>query len=175
MDESKEAQTELAYSKLITNLDELTKFYRQLLDLLRKEQEALVSADRKMIEHCQSTKEALLIKLRALDTARERYAKELGWLAGTENPQPRLLELATHFSGEKGERLRRSHTALDMVIKRAIEVNKENESYANSAIKTLNGALNEIKETVSGSKTYEKKGKIAYGPDKAGNFVSKEA
>jgi hypothetical protein len=32
-----------------------------------------------------------------------------------------------------------------------------------------------VKETVSGKKTYERQGKMTTGPDKSGNFVSKEA
>jgi hypothetical protein len=39
----------------------------------------------------------------------------------------------------------------------------------------LNGTMNDIKESLSGSKTYEKKGQYKTGPEHTGNFVSKEA
>lgn len=175
MEESKEVQTEQAFKKLITNLDELMKQYRGMLDVLRKEQEALVKADLKGITESHQNKEALLYKIRGLDSARERYAKELGWLLDIESTQPRLLEIATKMSSENGDKLRRMHAGMDILVRKVVELNRDNETYTTSALNTLNGALGEIKDTVSGKKTYEKKGKMNYGPDKAGNFVSKEA
>jgi len=55
------------------------------------------------------------------------------------------------------------------------EQNRENAIYVDSALQKLSGALNDVKETVSGKKNYERQGKMSTGPDKSGNFVSKEA
>ncbi|XGC81337.1 flagellar protein FlgN [Bdellovibrio bacteriovorus] len=167
---------ERAFQKLESNLEELTKIYRSLLDIVRKEKELLLKADRIALEESNKLKEELLFKLRAQDSLRSRYAMDLAGLIGADIENPRLLELAQKMAGSPAaDRLRTQHSALDMLIKRITVINKENEEYANSALNTLNGAMNEIKETLSGKKTYEKKGGYKSGPQVSGNFVSKEA
>ena len=86
-----------------------------------------------------------------------------------------MLELAQKIGGTTGDKLRNIHSTLDILIKRVSELNKANEQYAQSALQNLNGAMGNVKDTLSGKKTYEKKGKMSQGPEQAGNFVSKEA
>lgn len=170
-----DASQEKAYQKLSTNLDDLIKNYRSLLDLVRKEKELLIAADIEKLIESNKNKEALLYRLKGLDAGRERYAHELAYLVNGDVQNPRLLELAQKIGGTAGDKLRNIHSTLDILIKRVTELNKENEEYAQSALQNLNGAVGNIKDTLSGKKTYEKKGKMAYGPEKSGNFVSKEA
>lgn len=171
-----DAVAERAYQKLEANLEELTKIYRQLLDVVRKEKEILVRADRDALEESNLVKEELLYKLRAQDSLRSRYAMDLANLVGADAENPRLLELAQKLAGTPAaDRLRVQHSALDMLITRITAINKENEEYTKSALKSLNGALDNIKEALSGKKTYERKGQYKQGPQVSGNFVSKEA
>ncbi len=171
------AVAERAFQKLEANLEELTKIYRTLLDLVRKEKEILIRADREALDENNSIKEELLYKLRAQDSLRSRYAMDLAGVVGGDVENPRLLELAQKmaFNPAAADRLRTQHAALDLLIKRITEINKSNEEHAQTALKTLNGALDNIKETLSGKKTYEKKGGYKTGPQVSGNFVSKEA
>lgn len=171
-----DATVERAFHKLEANLEELTKIYRSLLDIVRKEKELLLKADRDALEESNKLKEELLFKLRAQDSLRSRYAMELATMVGADVENPRLLELAQKLAGTPAaDRLRTQHAALDILIKRITEINKDNEEYAKSALNTLNGALDEIKDTVSGKKTYGGKGQYKQGPQVSGNFVSKEA
>ncbi|MFV8256454.1 flagellar protein FlgN [Bdellovibrio bacteriovorus] len=171
-----DATVERAFHKLESNLEELTKIYRSLLDIVRKEKEILLKADREALDESNKLKEELLFKLRAQDSLRSRYAMELATLVGADVENPRLLELAQKLAGTPAaDRLRTQHAALDILIKRITEINKDNEEYTKSALSTLNGALNNIKDTLSGKKTYGGKGQVKQGPQVAGNFVSKEA
>ena len=164
-----DATVERAFHKLEANLEELTKIYRSLLDIVLK-------ADRDALDESNKLKEELLFKLRAQDSLRSRYAMELATMVGADIENPRLLELAQKLAGTPAaDRLRTQHAALDILIKRITEINKDNEEYAKSALNTLNGALDEIKDTVSGKKTYGGKGQYKQGPQVSGNFVSKEA
>ncbi|NUN07325.1 MAG: flagellar protein FlgN, partial [Bdellovibrio sp.] len=138
--------------------------------------ELLLKADRDALEESNKLKEELLFRLRAQDSLRSRYAMELATMVGADVENPRLLELAQKLAGTPAaDRLRTQHSALDILIKRITEINKDNEEYAKSALNTLNGALDEIKDTVSGKKTYGGKGQYKQGPQVSGNFVSKEA
>lgn len=171
-----DASQEKSYQRLVANLEELTKLYRSLLEVCRKEKDLLLTADIAKLSENNKEKEALLYKIRGLDGARERYAKEFAKQIGADDTNPRLLELAKAMTGtEEEKRLRTIHSMLEMLVTRTAAINKENEDYANSALQTLNGAMGNIKETLAGKKTYARQGKMEYGPEKAGNFVRKEA
>lgn len=171
-----DATVERAFHKLEANLEELTKIYRSLLDIVRKEKEILLKADREALDESNKLKEDLLFKLRAQDSLRSRYAMDLATLVGADIENPRLLELAQKLAGTPAaDRLRTQHAALDVLIKRITDINRENEEYTKSALHTLNGALDDIKDTLSGKKTYGGKGQYKQGPQVSGNFVSKEA
>lgn len=171
-----DATVERAFQKLEGNLEELTKIYRSLLDIVRKEKENLLKADRDALEESNKLKEDILFRLRGQDALRSRYATELASMVGADSENPRLLELAQKLAGTRAaDRLRNQHAALDILIKRITDINKENEEYAKSALGTLSGALNDIKDTLSGKKTYGGKGQYKTGPQVSGNFVSKEA
>tara|TARA_B110001454_G_scaffold219136_1_gene250287 strand:- start:19040 stop:19555 length:516 start_codon:yes stop_codon:yes gene_type:complete len=170
-----DATVDRSYDKLIQNLDDLVGLYRQLLELARKEKQYLIESDTERILEVNSQKDAVLQKVKLADTLRFKHAKELCMKIGADNENPRLLEIAQRLHGPKGDKLHNFHSTLEMVIKRIIEINKENEELAQKAINTLNGTMNNIKETLSGKKTYEKKGNYKAGPESSGNFVSKEA
>ncbi|OYZ23469.1 MAG: flagellar protein FlgN [Bdellovibrio sp. 28-41-41] len=170
-----DATVDRSFEKLILNLDDLVGLYRQLLDLARKEKQYLIDADTERILEVNTQKDAVLQKVKLADTLRYKHAKELCLKIGADNENPRLLEIAQRLHGPKGDKLHNFHSTLEMIIKRIVEINKDNEALAQKAINTLNGTMNNIKETLSGKKTYEKKGTYKAGPESSGNFVSKEA
>jgi len=163
-----------AADKLIYNLEDLVKSYRQVLELVRKEKDLLLNADLEALNENNDAKEKIVLKLRSLDGLRVKYAGELARLVGVDEADARLLELARKLETAESDRLRSQHAALDLLIKRVKELNSENAQYAESALGQLNGAMNNIKETVVGKKTYGPKGKMQSGQNAtAGNFVSK--
>lgn len=169
-----EAGVERAYLKLSQNLEDLIHLYRQLLNMVRHEKELLISADADELSSLSLQKEQTLQKIRLSDTLRQKHAQELAVLIKAESENPRLLELAQKLDGAFGDRLRQQHSTLDLVIKRVVEINKENEEYAKQALNQLDGALGNIKETLAGKKTYGQQGKMRMGPEHSGHFVKKE-
>lgn len=169
-----DAVTQRAFEKLSNNLDDLIKFYRQLLDLSRKHKDFLIEANTDKIIEINHQKETLLQKIKLADTLRLKHAKELCVMIHADSENPRLLEIAQKMNGPNGDHLRNIHSTLDMVVSRIIEINKDTEILTQKALNTLNGTMENIKETLNGKKTYEKKGTYKSGPEKSGNFVSKE-
>lgn len=167
---------QIIFTKLLGNLEELTKQYRHLLDCVRKEKEFLIQTQIDKLNENNTLKETILFKIRGLDSLRLNYAVELAQIVGADTATPRLLEIAQKIGGAEADRLRSIHSTLEILTKRLVEINKINATYAESALTNVNSAMENIKETLMGSqKTYQKKG--AYQPsfDKAGHLVSKEA
>lgn len=175
MDEGYKKMKQRAFEKLVNNLEDLTKQYRNLLDCVRKEKEYLVQSDVKKLADNNVIKEQTLMKIRSLDGLRVNYAIELAQVLGADVAHPRLLEIAQKIGGAEADRLRTIHSTLEIITNRLVQLNKENAQYANSGLKAVGSAMDNLKETLMGKSTYQKKGGYQAGPEKSGHFVSKEA
>lgn len=163
------------FEKLVNNLEAMIKQYRLLLDCVRKEKELLIKSDIEKLNESNALKELILTEVKSLEPVRIIYAKELAQVIGTNSTEPRLLEMAQKIGGDEGDKLRTIHSTLELLTKRVVEINKDNAIYAESALGTVSSAMNNIKESLMGRKTYQKKGNYQPGYDKSGHLVSKEA
>ncbi|MCS6837630.1 MAG: flagellar protein FlgN [Bdellovibrionaceae bacterium] len=172
MDEIRKQKMEDACWRLISNLEEILSRYRQLLDLVRKEKEALQHFDISTIQSINEKKEDLLTKIRFLDSTRERYATELADLVGLDSEYPRLMELAKRVPGYLADKLRLSHATLEIVLKRVQQQNEENRLLVEAGLQTLQGAIADLKSSVTGSSVYRRDKKMDSGKDVAGALRS---
>lgn len=161
--------------QLVESLEDLIKNYRQLLDLVRKEKNILISANIDDLNNLNLSKDEMIISIRQSDAIRIKCVAQVAESLGLSQDNIRLLDLANRTQGELSQRLRTQHATLDILIKRLSELNKQNAQYAESALRNINGAINNIKETVSGKSTYQNKGKYNKNTEAAGYLVSKEA
>lgn len=161
------------YTQLVSCLDQLIKVYRALLEVVRKEKDILIDSNVEGLSENNRAKEAMIIKIKSLETQRLRCAKDLALLIGADVERPRLSEIASRFDGVRGEKLRNAQSVLELLVKRVSEINKENEVLVHSALNSINGAMQSIKDTLQEKNTYQNKGKIqsAQAP---GNLVRKE-
>lgn len=162
------------YQNLIACLDQLVKVYRTLLDVVRKEKDILIASHMEQLNENNRTKEAVLIKIRSLETQRMKCAKDLAVVIGAETDRPRLTEIASHFQDEKAEKLRTAHSVLELLVKRVAEINKSNESLVKSALAAIQGAMNSIRESAQPKNTYENHGKLK-SQSGGGTLVKREA
>lgn len=160
---------------LIETLENLIKHYRLLLELVRKEKDLLIAAQIEELNTSNQIKESMLNKVKSIDSQREKFAKVLANKYKLEESSIRLLELAKKADPKTAGTLVSLHKTLEMLIAEIQEQNKENELYTQGALKVLNGALENLKETLQGKKNYARKGQMSEGPEKAGNLVSREA
>lgn len=162
-----------AFKNLEKILDDEVKVYRALLDVVRREKEVLIAAQIDELNDNNRAKEAALLKLRSLERLREKAARELANQIGANAEQPRLLDLAAKLEDPYSSKLRSVHTTLDLMIKRIREINEGNEDLIRASLRTVNGALNAIKDTLQPSKTYAPTGEVKVG-NVTGALVEKE-
>ena len=180
---------EAIYKKLLNSLQDLISYYGDLFDLLQNERLILIASDVEKLNESNKNKEAVLLKIRQSDKERSLYAQELAKNIGlaAENPtgnptgNPRLLAIAEKMSSihkAEAEMLRNIHSSLSLQIQKVVDLNQENENYTKTALRVLNGAIEDIKEAAVGTKkkNYGKQGKKENASiQQSGNFVSKEA
>lgn len=162
------------YELLVDNLDQQVKVYRTLLDVVRKERDILIAAQIDQLNENNKTKEAILIKVRSLDVARLKFARDLAQAVGADSAQPRLLEIASKMGSEKGDRLRVLHSTLELLLKRLSEINRGNEEIVRAALQNVTGAIDSIKGTLQAKPTYGKKGALITSPQNGEHLVSKD-
>lgn len=175
MDEIRNIKVAEVTNRLLQNLDDLVTAYRHLLDAVRLERDFLADSQVEKIKQNNELKEGLLVKIKALDSIRERYAKELAHLVNLEGDYPRLLELAKKVPFELGEKLRLSHATLDLILRRLQTLNQQNQRVVETSLQTLHGALNELKDTLSPSKTYGRDKKVGHVNEGAGVLRNQKA
>lgn len=160
--------------KLDGNLDEIIKVYRHLLNVVRKEREILVSADLEELNLNNRSKEAMLIKARSLEESRIAIVNELAVAEGLDEGI-KLKDLALHFGGAEGDRFQKLHSVLNLLLKRVREHNQYNEALVNSALDTVTGGMQSIRDSVGDRRNYKKGGKLNEAKPGSGRLVSKEA
>ena len=161
--------------QLIQVLEEQVKVYRHLLEVVRKEKQILISANLDELNENNRTKEAMLIKIRALEAERIRIAAAVCQAIGLNHDEPRLLEIARVVGGEASDRLQSIHSVLELLLRRVQEYNQQNETLVQSALANVTGAMNAIKGTLQEKSTYQRKGEVAAQAPAAGQLVSREA
>jgi hypothetical protein len=175
MEEIRNTKVVEVTNRLLQNLDDLITSYRHLLESVRLERDFLADAQIEKIQQNNEVKEGLLTKIKALDSIRERYAKELANLVKLDSDYPRLLELAQKVPFELGEKLRLSHATLDLILRRLNTLNQQNQKVVETSLQTLHGALNELKDTLSPSKTYGRNKKVGHVNEGAGVLRNQKA
>ena len=163
------------FEKLVKNLEELTKNYRMLLELVRSERDLLKDSNVTKLNELNQNKENFIQTVKSLDALRMTYATDLAQAVGADPAQPRLLEIAQKLGGADGDRLRNIHAALELLLKRLFEINRSNAKAAESSLNNVNNTLDSFKENLMGQKTYQNKGQYQTGPEKSGHLVSREA
>lgn len=168
-------KTEL-HSRLMLTLDEVVKYYRSLLTVVRKEKEILVAAELDKLNANNKIKEELILKIKSLDNKRIKIASELAeHLNIKSEDNVRLHVLANYFDGKESEKMMNVKSVLELIIKRVVDLNKFNEELVKSALTNITGAMDNIKNTLSEETTYKKKSIGKYKTARAGSLVSKEA
>lgn len=165
----------MALDQLIQTLDEQIKVYRHLLEIVRREKDILISANLDDLSENNKSKEAMLIKIRALEADRLNLAREVSESLGIDSQSPRLLEIAKNVESDKAEKLRSMHSVLELLLKRVQEHNKKNEVLVEAALANITGAMNNLKNVLEEKKTYKRKGDLGKASNIAGQLVSKEA
>lgn len=165
------------YTDLDDNLENLTKVYRTLLDVVRKEKEILVASKLEELTENNKVKDTVLVRIRSLENTRMKCARDLAQALGADVENPRLLDIATYANAQWQDRLRNMHAVLDLLVRRVSEVNKGNEELVQAALTNITGAMNEIRDGMKPKATYARQGQIAQPAPGAtgGRLVSKEA
>ena len=157
-------------------LKELCDLYGKVVSLLEVEKKYLIAGNTDEIFQANREKENLLKKISGIEGLRVGFTASLARSLGLADSAPKLLDLAAALKGQPHELILRDwYQEIYQVLGKVQELNSENEVLVTAALKNVGGALDNIRETLSGKKTYRRSGQFKSGPEQSGNFISKEA
>lgn len=162
------------FKNLETVLEDEVRIYRTLLETVRREKDLIVDANVEELNQSNQGKETMILKLRGLERIREKTARDLANAVGANSDKPRLLEIALKMQDPEATKLRSIHATLDLLITRIREFNESNGALIESSLRTINGALGAIKETIGSKPVYGQTGEKKPEGQLAGALVSKE-
>lgn len=131
---------ESALTELHQNLQKLLALHRQLLDLLRRERDALVGADAAAIEDRAAEKQGILDQIALYDHERRRLIAGIGGAARVAADQLTLSRVAIIAQGvqvKMGEQFRSVQQALSHIIGRVEEQGAYNRELVERSLETL--------------------------------------
>lgn len=160
-------------------LQELIGLHRQLLDVVRQENEALVQADTKATFEAVATKEALLHWIQQAERNRQSAVYRLAQNQGKINVQSSLREIINSYQKDHAEfarALESDLSALVVLVDRVQKQNRTNASLVEQSIKHVTQMRNNIlKETPEQGKTYTAQGQASVAGAGHSKLVSREA
>mgnify|MGYP001570559688 FL=1 len=143
-------------------LQKLIGHYRQLMDFVRAEREALVQADIKGIHEALAGKEALLQLIQQTEKERMQVVAELALLWKKPLRDLTLTAIIHHVQGtdlKRAEQLRSVHTTLNMMIQRVRENNEDNRAFVEKSLVHIGEMKrNVLGEAVPRADTYNPQG-----------------
>ena len=160
------------------SLQKLTGLHRQLMETVRMEREALISADIRRIEEATVAKHALV------DAIRQAESERIGCVADLavelrrplrELTLPAIIILVQGENPKRAEQLRTAFNALSLLIKRISEQNADNQKLVEESlihVQEMKG--NVLGETTPKANTYTAKGQRS-GVQSGARLISKEA
>lgn len=171
-------KTEAPLAGLHQRLQKLVTFHRQMLDVVRLEREALVSADLKAVQECTFKKEVLIATISDVEAERIEDVAALALAVGVAPDGLRLSQIVQYIeptAPEMAKSLQSTWNALSVLCQRIQEQNDENRRLAEGFL----SHLNEMKRNVLGegqphTSTYSATGQKS-GPTAAPRLFEKEA
>jgi hypothetical protein len=176
----------LVIAKLHGSLQKLIGYHRQLLEAVRAEKDALVQAEMKAIRETTCSKQVLVESIRLEEAARVRIVGELAILWKRDPATLSLNEIIIQTQGESqsasyglgpkvSDQLRSSFNAIQLLVKRVIEQNRENAGCVERSLEHIsNMKKNVLGEAAPASQTYTQQGTRSQ-PGSGARLLSREA
>lgn len=152
-------------------------YHRQLLDLVRAERDALLTADLKAIQDCTYSKEALIEAVRTAEDARHRIVMDLAMIWKKPIKELSLQQIILIAQGEnlaKSDQLRSAFTTLTIMIERIREQNLANSRIVERSMEHISAMKkNVLGESSPKAQTYGTSGQRV-APSPGARLISKE-
>jgi flagellar biosynthesis/type III secretory pathway chaperone len=172
---------ETKFVELYRTLQDLVGVYRQLLEVIRVENEALLQMDRKRLIEATFSKEALIFSAQQSETKRASIALALASTLGikVDEKGPTLAKIIVALQGidlKSADQLRSLFTTLTVLLQRIDEQNMQNRKLVDQGLHHLNRMRDQILGAPkTQGRTYSSSGKSVAQADPGARIVSREA
>ena len=149
--------------ELIDVLENQTKLYRALLDILASEKKAVVSAKLDAVNSARIQKEAILTLIHAGDEKRKDMVKKISDRLGCPSQGLSLTQLAQHVDVPFSLKLVRCAADISSLVQDIHQKNEVNKSLLTHSLKLVRSSINLLVQMMTPSPVYFRTGKMYQG------------
>jgi hypothetical protein len=135
-----DSRMEQQLNALYSSLHEMVGLHRQLLDLVRVERDALIAADKKLIQETAFSKEALIYSIQIMEKRRRELLESVAIHLRVPTTELTLSQLAMLIQGDdlkRADQFRSILNTLQILVARVQEQNKENSGLVEKTLEHL--------------------------------------
>ncbi len=155
-------------AKLHQSLQKLIGLHRQLLESVRLERDALLSADLKIVQDSTFAKEALVESIRQAEVERMRIVADFAFAWKKPVSELSLSNIIIGIQGDNlkaADQLRSSQNALQVLVSRIVDQNSNNRKICERSLTHFNAMKkNVLGEGSPKSDVYSQQGQRVNGP-----------
>lgn len=169
--------------KLLKNTtDELEKVLKQEIELYTNYADALIKDTEFMsalkvedLEKNNKHKNTILLKMKALDQARQNLIRQFAASKALNVQEVKLLDVCAHMDKVEADRLKKLREELQTVVSRLQKVQHQTATLAQTSLGWVNSTIATLQKMLSPAGTYNLQGKIGQEGTFAGRVVERQA
>jgi len=151
------------------------KLYEDYATHLKDDIERMIKLDIEDLERSNKVKNTLLLKLQAVDQARQQLVQQIAKEKKIQEENIRIHHICGVVTEEEGKRLEELRDRLQAAMKAIKNLQEETSLLAKSSLGWINGSMASLKRLLTPEGTYNFQGQIGNSAAFAGRVVEKEA
>ncbi len=156
-------------------LQEQLNLLTQYKDALAKDHAHIAKLELEELEKSNKAKTTLLLKIQAMDQARENFVKQTAELLKLKLERVRLDDICKVVTADAAKRLRSLKDDLTTTVDELKKLQEETQAMAGSSLTWINGSLQTLKNLLTPSATYNLQGQVDHPNMFAGRTVERRA
>jgi len=149
--------------------------YRKLLDLLKRERNAMIRLSLEEIEGCYKLKETIILKLRIMEESRLVLIDKIAGHLKISKEGITLLKISDIVKSPFSEEFKRCRKNLSCLIHDIAQMNRKNKVFIEDSLECINGHLTLLNDLINPNPVYLPSGKFNRENHFSNKILSKEA
>lgn len=161
----------------VTELEQVlaqeVELYRQYAASLKSDAELMTKLKIDELEKSNKSKNTLLLKIKAVDQARQNLVRQFAVAHGMPEDQIRIVNICEKVSSEEGKRLKSLADQLTIIVAELKTVHSNTAALANASLGWVNSSIATLHRLLSPTGTYNLQGKVERESHFTGRVVEK--
>lgn len=150
------------------------EFFQQYLAALKLDNDLMSKLQINELEQNNKVKNTILLKLKAMDQARQNLVKQFAASNQIPETEVRILDICARATAEEAQRITALKDELQRITAEIHEVQGKTAALAQASLNWVNSSISTLKKMLTPAATYNLQGKVGNDEVFAGRVVEKQ-